>query len=147
MPQTTQRVLFRKCTSLILATLVSICSNVGCKQASSSICATDNFYQKIEKIPFDIEEVKKRNGKFVQMDGIFRCSFENVCIVTPDGASTLGSIWLNIEDITFFTDSVKRKNMIGKPVVVVGRVDTLDKGHMNSYMTTLDSVFCINPAD
>jgi hypothetical protein len=109
------------------------------KKQEVDICGSSNFYQKVEKVTFDdAHQIKKLNGKFVEIEGFLHANFEDNALYPSKSSHSMDALWLNSK----LPDSLL--NLVnGKKVKVIGRVNLLDKGHLNGYLATLDSTFCI----
>jgi hypothetical protein len=104
------------------------------------ICGSSNFYQTVEKVSFDnIDHIKKLNGKFIEIEGFFYANFEDVALYPSRSSKSTGdALWLNL----LMSDSLADK-LTKKKVKVIGRVNLTHKGHLNGYLATLDSTFCL----
>jgi hypothetical protein len=86
--------------------------------------------------------LSKKNGERVKLDGYFAYSFEDVAIYSSKEPKSAVGIWINFkEGIELQSD--KLKNLIGKKVAIYGTVNMDDKGHLGYYEASLDSVYCI----
>ncbi len=110
------------------------------KKQDIALCDSSNFHQSVENVSFgDIDHIKKLNGKFVEIEGFFYANFEDVALYPSRSShSTAEALWLNLILPDSLLDKVNKKK-----VNVIGRVNVLRKGHLNGYLATLDSTFCI----
>lgn len=110
------------------------------KEDAVDICGSSNFYQTVEKVSFDdIDRIKKLNGKFIEIEGVFYANFEDVALYpSRSSKSTADALWLNLVLSDSLADSLTNKN-----VRAIGRVDLSHKGHLNGYFAELDSTFCL----
>lgn len=130
---------------IVACMLISIflsCKSIK-KENTLELCFANKFYQPVEKVSLgDAEKIKKMSGKFVQIEGVFNDNFEDVSLNPSKHSSPTEALWLN------FTDSVvgyqgELDKLNGRRVLIIGRVNPLNKGHYNGYIAALDSVFCI----
>lgn len=93
-----------------------------------------------EKI--DSIEIYNNQGKFIYVRGVFRYNFEDVAIYPKANSQSTSALWIEFNIPKTISDSTLNA-LNGKKVHLIGRVNTLRKGHFNSYLATLDSTFCI----
>ena len=123
-------------------------TSFGCsalqKEKEIDTCVSNNFYQKVEKVSFEnIDQIKKFNGRFVEIEGIFYNNFEDVALYPPRSSNSIAdALWLNIIVPHSLLDKLNKKK-----VRVVGKVNIFHKGHLNGYLASLDSTFCIKEVD
>lgn len=124
---------------LIMALTFFSCRALQKKQ-EIDLCGGSSFYQKVEKVSFDdIDHIKELNGKFVEIEGFFYANFEDVALYPSRSShSTAEALWLNLVLPDSLLDKVNKKK-----VDVIGKVNIYRKGHLNGYLATLDSTFCI----
>ena len=108
------------------------------------MCDVNNFYQTVEKISFDdIDRIKQLNGKFINIEGFFYGNFEDVALYPSSSSnSSAKALWLNLK----IPDSLINK-LTKKKVRAIGRVNLSQKGHLNAYLATLDSTFCLKEVE
>ena len=114
------------------------------KEKEVDLCGLNKFYQRIEKVSFDdIDQIKKFNRRFVEIEGFFYSSFEDVALYpTKSSNSTADALWLNLKVPDSSLDKLRKKK-----VRVIGRVNISQKGHLGGYLATLDSAFCMKEVD
>lgn len=127
--------------------LVFLCVFLGCKALIEKdpleICYNHDFSQSVEKVSFkNPEEIKKLNRKFVEIEGIFRYNFEDVALYPTKESRSTEAVWLNLKIPDTIPDSLLNQ-LNERKVIIIGRVNILDKGHDNAYLAALDSAFCI----
>lgn len=130
-----------KCVFLVL---ISIGCQTMNKDIKPELCFSGFFYQEIREVKIDdISKIKQLNGKFVQIQGTLHYSFEDVAIY-PIGSnnSSEGAFWLNFR-LPDDTSIAYLRELNGKKVKLIGRINLSNKGHLEDYKVTLDSVFCI----
>ncbi len=93
-----------------------------------------------EKI--DSIEIYNNQGKFIYVRGVFRYNFEDVAIYPKANSQSTSALWIEFNIPKTISDSTLNA-LNGKKVHLIGRVNTLRKGHFNSYLATLDSTFCL----
>jgi len=109
----------------------------------SDICISTGFNQHVEKVSFnDLENIKKMDGEFVEIDGVFRYAFEDVALYPSFSSNSKNALWISFTD-SILSHSVELKENIDSRVVLIGKINLSNKGHYHSYMATLDSVFCL----
>lgn len=107
------------------------------------ICFDSGFNQPLENLSLmNIDQIKRLEGRFVEIDGIFHYRFEDVGLYPSKTAKVSAAMWVNLE-IPDSVPSIDLRRLDQKKVSIIGRVNLKDKGHFNSYFGALDSVFCI----
>lgn len=116
--------------------------NIKNSKQPVEVCLNLNLVQPIEEIPFVGEkDIYSYNGKFVKIKGVFRYDFEDVALYPSASSGFSNALWL---DFKLFTDDDKViERLKDKKVYVIGKVDSSKRGHLNGYLSELDSVFCI----
>ena len=124
--------------------LAIVLTFISCKDSQKKqaivFCDSSNFHQPVERVSFDdIDHIKTLNGKFIEIEGFFYANFEDVALYPSRSShSTAKALWLNL---TLPDSSLYKADK--KKVAVIGRVNIFQKGHLNGYLATLDSAFCI----
>jgi hypothetical protein len=122
---------------LTLFVMMIACSS-GYHVPPVELCHKNFLPPKVEQVSFrNIIVGKDLNGKFIEIEGFFAYSFEDVAIY-PETSGHDPGIWLNLK----FGDSSLSK-LTNKKVSVIGKVNLKDKGHDLGYLFALDSVYCI----
>lgn len=107
------------------------------------LCFSEPFYQEITQLKIgNISNLERLDGKFVQMQGVLRFDFEDVAIYPNSSNNPNDAFWLEFE-LPNDSALLHVKKLSGKNVKLVGRVNLHKKGHLGSYIATLDSVFCV----
>jgi hypothetical protein len=106
-------------------------------------CIPDEFYQDITVIDIDdFPEIKRLDGRFVQVEGTLSFNFEDVAIYPFGSNDPNKAYWVEFrlpgDSAMEYVNTLNEKR-----VTLVGRMNLKAKGHMNSYRGTIDSVFCI----
>lgn len=128
---------------IIFLTFALINCNIKNSKQPLEVCLNINVTQRIEDIPFyDKSDILSLHGKFVKIKGIFRYDFEDVALYPSASAEFSKALWVDLKLINSSNDRVIER-LKDKAVYVIGKVDTLKKGHLNGYLAELDSVFCI----
>lgn len=97
----------------------------------------------MEKVSLkDIDKIISLNGRFIQIEGYFSHEFENVALYPYKWSEPTKALWLNLSD-SIIKSQKELDTMNYKEVIVIGKVNTLHKGHYSGYIAELDSVFCI----
>jgi hypothetical protein len=123
--------------------LLLSCNSLQTQKTFNSICFDSGFHQKAEKISLsDAERVKKSNGLFVEIDGVFHYAFEDVALYPFKSSDSKDAMWVEFDIRKNISDSLIEK-FNNKRVSITGKVNISSKGHLNSYMATLDSTICI----
>lgn len=128
-----------KLICLVIAAIFFSCRTLP-KERDTQICNEGGFYQKIENVSFDdTARIRTLNGRFIKIRGIFYNNFEDVALYPSKSSSSPElALWLNL---TMPDSLVNRFNK--KQISVIGRINIQRKGHLNGYLATLDSVFCL----
>jgi hypothetical protein len=107
------------------------------------ICFADNFNQKVEWVSLkNVEDIKRLDGKFIQLDGILHYEFEDVALYPSKYSDITEAIWLDLRIPDTIPKSQLEK-LNNRKITVIGRVNISSKGHYNAYIATLDSTFCV----
>lgn len=126
-----------------IAFVLISCNSLQKKKAPEILCFDKHFHQKAENVSLrDVEGMKKLTGKFVQVEGIFRYSFEDVALYPSKFSDLSQAIWIELTIPDTIPDSLIG-TFDGKRVIIIGKLNLNKKGHMNGYMAALDSAFCI----
>lgn len=97
----------------------------------------------INKVSLDNpDKIKEHEGKFIEVQGVFRYNFEDVAIYFSRRAYSDKALWLNFSK-SLEEFSVTKQKMNERTVTLVGKVNMKSHGHLGAYMGELDSVFCI----
>lgn len=99
---------------------------------------------------------KKFHNQVVETEGMFYYEFENVAICAEKGlfSNEVNCFWLGWN--TDFFKQVDNNNkiafdepallkMTGKKVKIRGVIDTMGKGHLNSYLATIKDTYILEP--
>ena len=124
----------------VLVVSLMSCRTSNNKESSMESCPlVQSFGQKVTKVSFlDTNGIKAYNGTFIEIEGYFAYSFEDIALYSKRDPRTAVALWLDLK----IPDSMASR-LRGKEVQVVGRVDIARKGHDGGYWATLDSAFCI----
>ena len=132
----------KTCYTIVFALLLFGCNSLQKQKTPALLCFDNNFHQKVEKTLLNVEEIKKLNGKFVEVEGVFRYNFEDVALYPSESSELSEAIWINLTLPQNIPDSLIR-SFDDKRVLIIGKVNMTKRGHLNGYMATLDSAFCI----
>ena len=131
-----------KLSCIIFVSIFFSCNHLS-KGIKSNLCFTNNFTQHIEKVSLkDIDKIISLNGRFIQIEGYFTHEFENVALYPYKWSEPTKALWLNFSD-SIIKNQKSLDTMNYKEVIIIGKVNTLHKGHYGGYIAELDSVFCI----
>jgi hypothetical protein len=133
-----------KSNFILAAFILAMASCKSIKDKSlSQICYDRGFYQVVEKVSLrDTQKIKQLEGKFIEVEGLFRYVFEDVALYPSKTAEPPEAMWVNI--IVPDAASDKQLDELNeRNVVIIGKVNLKRKGHFNGYMGSLDSAFCI----
>lgn len=129
---------------IMLASLPLLnCGSLNKQESPEKLCFDSDFHQKTDKVSLDNpENIKQLDGRFVQVEGRFHYDFEDVAIYPLSSSNATEALWVNLTIPESISDSLIKK-FDGRKVVLTGRVNLAKKGHLNGYMASLDSVFCV----
>jgi len=114
----------------------------GQKEKGIEIGSRDNFFQKVEKVSLsDTSRIKELNGKFVEVGGFFYYNFEDVALYPSRPSDSDGALWLDFS--LPGTTPRQLENLSSRKVVMTGRINLSEHGHLGAYMAGLDSIFYI----
>jgi len=109
----------------------------------SQICYDRGFSQPVEKVSLrDTQRIKQLEGRFVEMEGVFRYAFEDVALYPSRTAEPPEAMWVNIRVPDTASDKLLDE-LNERNVVIIGKVNLKRRGHYSGYIGTLDSAFCI----
>lgn len=95
------------------------------------------------KIPISdlLKNYKSFQGQYIETAGYFYQAFEEFAIYRDKHPSSakLNGFWLDTdEELTIDRASFEKMN--GKQITIRGRIDTTNKGHLSSYLATIDRI-------
>jgi hypothetical protein len=129
-----------------LVFLFLIVFQFGCNSQNESIqdvCFDKGFSQPVYRASLnDMDKIKELNGNFIEVNGVFTHSFEDVAIYRVGNYGGKNAMWLNLE----LPDSIPGDHLDklhGKQVRLIGKVNMSSRGHLSYYFGSLDSVLCI----
>jgi hypothetical protein len=100
------------------------------------------YYQKVGlyKLAGNLQSF---DGMLVEVKGEFSYNFEDVALYNDGLFSDEGiRFWVNFKD-GMTKDENQLKQLSGKPVIIRGKVNSKQKGHLGWYLAELDSVYYI----
>lgn len=122
----------------------------GCKQIANTNVAIGEVctaaFPKPASVIIKIDDISSsrlKDGEVFTTEGYMYLNMEDVAIYPNNQKGNFtGAYWLN------FTDSLNKrwnelKKMSGKRVILTGRINFKQKGHLNSYSGEIDSIFCV----
>lgn len=126
---------------LILSIIFLSCKS-GNNEPVTIFCSNPSPNIKVAKVSLkEEEEIKKLNGKYIQVEGMMYMDFEDVAIYPFNNSGSKG-LWLG----SMITDSVGKKkaySIRSRKVLMTGKVNLAFKGHLSAYLGTLDSIICL----
>lgn len=127
---------------IVFTMILSNCGNLSTRQPIE-IGVREQISGRTEKVSLnDKSMLEKSNGKFVEVEGIFRFNFEDVALYPSKRSRSINAIWLNLEVLNSIPDSLFNE-LRDKKVTVIGKINFAYKGHDNAYLATLDSAYYI----
>lgn len=121
-------------------------SIISCKTLPSTTFSIKGLDTTIKATKISISDLAKNyklyQGQCIETTGRFCQAFEEFAIYTDNSIFTSDAegFWLgtnrqlNIDNASF-------DKMNGKRVTIKGRIDTTKKGHLASYLATIDSIY------
>ena len=88
------------------------------------------------------KRIKSLDGKFVQVEGYYRDNFEDVALYPSRNADSRKALWLEIK----IPDSIpvtRLDSLREKKILVIGKINISDKGHLGAYLATLENISCL----
>jgi hypothetical protein len=125
----------------VLIILLANC-NLRTDKSVPEICVVAKPYPVFKNVSFDKNSIFSLHGNFIKIKGVFRYDFEDVALYPSAKAPFVSALWLDLKLMSEYSNKITEIAK-DKDVYVIGKVDTLKKGHLNGYLATLDSVFCI----
>ena len=119
---------------------------ISCKTTPSKIFTITSLDTTIDPIKILISDLAKNyklyQGKYIETTGRFYRSFEDFAIYTDENIFTgdADGFWLST-DRGLNIDNASFEKMDGKRVTIKGKIDTTHKGHLNSYLATIDRIY------
>ncbi len=133
-----------------LLQIVILVLTIGCASPlptgkTSEICLPD-FHAK-DYDDFDFVKLKDssnyNSGLKVRLTGYLSYNFENIALYPNTVSTAKEAVWLNFKRQVFNKENILQE-LNGKEVVVTGILNFLNKGHLNLFLASIDSVNCIN---
>ncbi|HUC79411.1 MAG TPA: hypothetical protein VMR70_00790 [Flavisolibacter sp.] len=121
---------------------------VGCVNATNtrsesnqSFCSPNSTIDKLEKYDFEDADTIHQSD-IIKLEGVVTFQFENVAIYPKATSEPKDAFWIHFSPhLVEYINEIEK--MDGKKVLVAGKLDFNQKGHLGSYKGTLDSIFCI----
>jgi hypothetical protein len=119
---------------------------VACKNSPDTTFSVADLDTTIKATKISISDLAKNyksyQGQYIETTGRFYQAFEEFAIYSDKNILTgeADGFWLgtdhelNIDDASF-------EKMNGKRVTVKGKIDTTHKGHLSSYLATIDRIY------
>jgi len=105
-------------------------------------CNLTLITQKTEKVSLtDLSRIKSLDGKLVEIEGYYRCGFEETALCPDKKADAVLSLW--IDKLIVSSEEYVCESFNEKKVILTGKINLAKKGHLNAYMAGVDSVVCI----
>ncbi|GAO41768.1 hypothetical protein [Flavihumibacter petaseus] len=130
----------------LLTLFVFALTNLACNSKPKQAFVVVHLDSTIRATKVSISELAENyrafQGRYVETTGKFHQAFEEFAIYTdnrlPNGA--LEGFWLGTDkDLSIDNSYLDRMN--GKRVTIKGLVDTTHKGHLSSYLATIDKIY------
>ena len=127
----------------LLAFVTFHCNGVKTSKSLETICFDSNSQRHVQKISInDNKALQEFDKKFVEIEGIFYAAFEQTAIYPTRSFESEEAIWISFPYSEKLTDSALMW-FDNQRVSVTGRVNISEKGHLEGYKASLDSIFCI----
>lgn len=129
---------------ICLCTLYVVLSCNSSKKGSiPDFCFGDGYLRNAQRVSLrNINKLKMLNDTYVQVDGFLHYSFEDVALYPSMNSKPEEAIWLSLKFPKEISD-IDIERLDGLYITIVGKVDTLNKGHYGAYFASLDSALCI----
>ena len=119
---------------------------ISCKTSPSSTFSITSLDTTIKATKISISELAKNyksyQGQYIETTGRFYQGFEEFAIYTDKNILTgeADGFWLGT-DQELNIDNASFDKMNGKRVTIKGKIDTTHKGHLSSYLATIDRIY------
>jgi hypothetical protein len=119
---------------------------ISCTTSPSNTFSITSLDTTIKATKISISDLAKNyksyQGQYIETSGRFYQAFEEFAIYTDKNVLTgeADGFWLGT-DRELNIDNVSFDKMNGKRVTIKGRVDTTHKGHLSSYLATIDRIY------
>jgi hypothetical protein len=126
--------------------LILILTTISCKTLPSSTFSIKSLDTTIKATKISISDLAKNyklyQGQYIETTGRFCEAFEEFAVYTNNNILTgeAEGFWLGT-DRQLKIDNALFDKMNGKPVTIKGKIDTTRKGHLASYLATIDSIY------
>ncbi len=120
-----------------------------------SVCDQDKVYRKIDMSNL-LTYINDYNGEYVELEGKYKSGFEESALYDKsnfDDNDTKRALWVNFDDfiircplissrtkLDLFSREKSYRNMINKTVILHGRIDINQKGHLSMYRASLKDI-------
>lgn len=119
---------------------------ISCKTSPSKTFSIISLDTTIKPTKISISDLAKNyklfQGKYIETTGRFYQAFEEFAIYTDKNILTgeADGFWLST-DQELNIDNASFDKMNGKRVTIKGKIDTTHKGHLSSYLATIDRIY------
>ena len=131
--------------SVITILIFSCSSHKG--DTNTGICLNRLNESNIVEVKWsDFSRLAKMDGQWVKIEGYFAFSFEDIAIYSSKNPRRADALWISFKSEVEIQDDILRK-LAGQKVVVYGKLNT-NSGHRPlGFKASIDSAYCINPAE
>jgi hypothetical protein len=128
------------CTAIVILTFVCCDSPAGkpiaifCEEFDSTAVTKVSLQE--------TKRIKSLDGKFVEIVGVYRRNFEDVALYPSRNADSQKALWLEMK----IPDSIplaRLDSLSERKILVIGRINISDKGHLGAYLATLENITCL----
>ncbi len=133
----------------LIPVFLSLCLTltlISCKTSPNTTFSITSLDTTTKATKISISELAKNyklyHGQYIETTGRFYQAFEEFAIYTNKNILTgeRDGFWLGT-DQELNIDNVSFDKMNGKRVTVKGRIDTTHKGHLSSFLATIDRIY------
>ncbi|MBN8666404.1 MAG: hypothetical protein J0M30_02805 [Chitinophagales bacterium] len=129
--------------ALFIIILCLFACRVGKENEKIQICIKIVSDEVSTKTSFDeIYLGSAMDGRIISIDGFFSFGFEDIALYPEKDDHSKKGLWLIFNREVMAKDSLLKK-LNGRKVNITGKVDLLNKGHLNYYYGTISNVTCI----
>lgn len=119
---------------------------ISCKTSPTTTFSVTGLDTTTKATKISISDLAKNyksyQGQYIETTGYFYQAFEEFAVYTTKSPlfGQADGFWLGTNQ-ELNIDHTSFEKMIGKQVTIKGRIDTTQKGHLSSYLATIDSIY------
>lgn len=138
----------------VLCLLIFISCAQKSKDLYKSTCDKGKTYQKINLNDL-LKNINNFQGKYVEIEGLYKGGFEESALHASNNEE--GVLWVNFDyyvskcplvspkgNIDLFGKEQVYKKIYDKNLILHGKINTTDKGHLSQYKATIEEITLVS---